>query len=253
MKIFDHIKPGDVEKRELQLAMFASVSIAVLAIGTAALMYTVVFSRQAPADQNLRVAFFGYCVLCVLLAVYLWERHAMVRRLRSQIAEDHRAIVETQRKDNLELLRTMPNFRSFQDRLPMEFRRNSSTSEQLSILVIGIKFRAGVWRPAENTSALGEAAKAISRKVRQEDSIYVLGPACFGIVLPGVTVDKAQRVSGRVGEALSDASGDGYRFSYDLTIVNYPVNASTAHELQQAVCVLMSAENSIAGTADVLT
>jgi GGDEF domain-containing protein len=253
MKIFDHVKPGDLAKRELQLAMFASLSIAVLAIGTAVLMYTVVFSRQGPAEQKLRIAFLGYCVLCVLLALYLWERHTVVRRLRAQISENHRAIVETQKKANLELLRTMPNFRSFQDRLPMEFRRNSSTSEQLSIVVIGIKFRTGIWRPAENSSALGEAAKVISRKVRQEDSIYALGPSCFGILMPGVTVDNARRVCARVGEALSDASGDGYRFSHELNIVNYPVHASTAHELQQAVSVLMSEDSSVAGMAEVLT
>ena len=86
MRIFDRVSPGNLENREVQLSVFVAVTVGVLAVGTAVLMYPTVFSHQNTGDRTLRIAFFGYCSLCVLLGCYLWDRQATIRLLRRQMA-----------------------------------------------------------------------------------------------------------------------------------------------------------------------
>jgi GGDEF domain-containing protein len=248
MKIFDQVEAENLERREVHLSIFVSVTVLVLTVGTGVLMYPLV----AAGDRTMRVAFGGYCVLSLLLTYYLWERHRTIRQLRRQMAEDRRQIAETRREASVELLKTMPNYSSFQDRLPMEFRRMASTTQKLSIVVITIKFPAGHASPSETASALGDAAKVIARKLREQDSIYTLAPACFGAVLPGVDLATAQRVCTRVNEGLAEAAGADHRFQFVLTVINYPENASSAHELLQAVSTLAFIEDPLRGMAEAL-
>src|SRR5690348_9309788 len=235
MNIFDQVQADNLERRELQLSIFVAVTVTVLAVGMVVLMYPLVFSHQAPADRTTRTAFWGFCGLCVLLTIYLWDRHATIRRLRREMAEGRRQMAETRRQASVELLKNMPNFGSFQDRLPMEFRRMATTTQKLSIVVITIKFPAEHSSPSETASALGDAAKVISRRMREQDSIYILAPACFGAVLPGVDLITAERVCARLTEGLADAAGASHRFHFELKVINYPAHASSATELQQAV------------------
>ena len=250
MKIFDRVNSDNLERRELHLSIFVAVIVMMLAVGTGFLMYPVVFSYQGPGDRTMHIAFFGYCGLCVLLTMYLWERHATIRQLRREMLEGRRQIAETRRQASVELLKTMPNLSSFQDRLPMEFRRMATTTEKLSIVVITVKFPADHASPSETSSALGDAAKVISRKMREQDSIYILAPACFGVVLPGVDLEAAERVCARVREGLSDAAGASHRFQFELRVVNYPAHATSAHELLQAVSAL--SEDAVPGMAEAL-
>ncbi len=252
MKIFDRVQADNLEHRELHLSIFVSVTVIVLALGTGVLMYPMVFSRQNPGDWSMRVAFFGYCALCALLAFYLWDRHGTIRRLRREMAEGRRQIAETRREASVELLKTMPNLSSFQDRLPMEFRRMASTTQKLSIVVITIKLPSDHSGPSETASALGDAAKVIGRKMREQDSIYILAPACFGTVLPGVDLNTAERVCARLTEGLADAAGASHRFQFELKVVNYPAHAASAHELLQAVSALASLDDSVRGMAEAL-
>jgi len=252
MKIFDQVQADNLERRELQLSIFVAVTVTVLAVGMVVLMYPLVFSHQAPADRTTRTAFWGFCALCVLLTVYLWDRHATIRRLRREMAEGRRQIAETRRQASVELLKTMPNFDSFQDRLPMEFRRTATTTQKLSIVVITIKFPPEHSSPSETASALGDAAKVIARKMREQDSIYILAPACFGAVLPGVDLSTAERVCARLTEGLADAAGASHRFRFELKVVNYPAHASSATELQQAVSALALVDESVPGMAEAL-
>ena len=252
MKIFDRVQADNLERREVHLSIFVSVTVIVLALGTGVLMYPMVFSRQTPGDWSMRVAFFGYCALCALLAFYLWDRQGTIRRLRRQMAEDRRQIAETRREASVELLKTMPNFSSFQDRLPMEFRRMANTTQKLSIVVITIKLPPAHSSPSETASALGDAAKVIGRKMREQDSIYILAPACFGAVLPGVDLGTAERVCARLNEGLADAAGASHRFQFELKVINYPAHASSAHELLQAVSALVSLDDSVRGMAEAL-
>lgn len=252
MKIFHRDQAENLEHSEMQLSVFVAVTVMVLAVGMAVLMYPVVFSHQTPGDRTMRTAFWGFCGLCVLLTIYLWDRHATIRRLRREMAEGRRQMAETRRQASVELLKTMPNLGSFQDRLPMEFRRMSTTTQKLSIVVITIKFPAEHSSPSETASALGDAAKVISRRMREQDSIYILAPACFGAVLPGVDVSNAERVMARLNEGLADAAGASHRFDFELKVVNYPDHASSAHELEQAVSSIALADTSVQGMAEAL-
>lgn len=245
---------GDnLEHTELQLSIFVAVTVVVLAIGIVVLMYPVVFSHETPGGRTMRTAFWGFCALCVLLGVYVWDRHATIRRLRREMAEGRRQIAETRRQASVELLKTMPDMNSFRDRLPMEFRRMATTTQKLSIIVINIKFPAGHSGSSETASALGDAAKALSRRMREQDSIYILAPACFGIVLPGVDLKNAESVYARLNEALGDAAGAAHRFEFDLRVVNYPEHASSATELEGAVMTIASADEVVSGVAEALS
>ena len=134
----------------------------------------------------------------------------------------------------------------------MEFRRMATTTEKLSIVVITVKFPPDHSSPSETSSALGDAAKVIARKMREQDSIYILAPACFGVVLPGVGLEAAERVCARVSEGLADAAGASHRFQYELKVVNYPAHATSAHELLQAVTGIALLDNLVPGMAETL-
>jgi len=238
---------ADLERRELHLTIFACSAIAVLAIGTAVLMYPVVFSEQAPADRTTRVAFFGFCGLCLLLAGYLWERQRTIQHLRGEMAEDRRRALEAEAHASEELLKTMPKLNSFQDSLPMEFRRTAATTNNLSILVVTVTPEGK--SPSKTAAALSDTAKIVSRKLRDRDSMFILGPACIGAVLPGADMQVAQGLSSRIDDGLALAVKTGNSFSYAIKIVNYPADASSAHELQQAVCSLIPTDNSLGAIA----
>jgi hypothetical protein len=53
-----------------------------------------------------------------------------------------------------------------------------------------------------------------------------------------------------VAEGLSDAAGASNRFSYKINIVNWPANAASAHELQEAVLTLLPSDNSMRSMAE---
>jgi len=252
MKISHRVHADNLEHSERQLSIFVGVTVAVLAMGIVVLMYPVVFSHETPDDRTMRTAFWGFCGLCILLTLYVWYRHSTIHRLRRGMVESRGQIAEIRRPASMDSLKTMPNFSSFQERLPMEFRRIAATTQKLSIVVATIRFPPHDFTPSETASALGDAAKVIARRMREEDSLYILAPACFGAVLPGVDLSNAERVCVRLTEALADAAGASRRFEFELTVVNYPANASSAHELQQAVSALAMSDNAVPGMAEAL-
>jgi hypothetical protein len=239
--------PADLERRELQMSVFACVAIALMGICSALLMYPVVFNHQGntPDDRNLRIAFFGFCGLCLLVMAYVWDTQAKVRRMRRQMELDRKQNTEAQLQASEELLKSIPKLGSFQDQLPMEYRRTTATGQQLSLLVVTFQFPANASSSTRQASILGDAAKAISRKLREQDSIYVLGPTCLGAILPGLDASAARVLASRIGEGLMDAAGLSARFSYKIDIVNYPQNASSAHQLYEAVSALIPTDRSV--------
>jgi hypothetical protein len=242
MRLFDSVQSTDVDRRELQLTALACCVICVLAVGMAVLMYPVVFLGEAASGMTVKVAFVGFCVLSVLLAGYLWDRQNVIRRLRAEMAEERKRIVQAQRQASAELLRTIPDLSSFQDRLTMEFRRTVSTAQKLSILVMVVTFPPAGALVLEKSILLGDAAKVIARKLREEDSIYVLATGCFAVVLPGAEKSVAKRVAGRLAEGLADAAGVSHRFTCTMNVVNYPEDASTAHGIEEAVFAVVPEE-----------
>jgi hypothetical protein len=151
---------------------------------------------------------------------------------------------------SLELLQTIPKLRSFQDLLAMEYRRTMAASQNLSLLVATVQPMQAPCSASSNLGILADAAKAIVRKLRRQDSIYLLCGSTFGIVLPGVSKGVAQAFSARVTEGLCDAAGANSRFSCKIHVVSCPEDASSTHHLQEAVYALLPADNSSCVLAD---
>ena len=121
----------------------------------------------------------------------------------------------------------------------MEYRRAAAGKQNLSVLVVTTKLHEALSDASLSTSVLGDAAKAISRKLREEDSIYILTQGHFGVILPGVDATVAKRVSARLVEGLTDAAGASNRFSFEVHAITYPEQASSAHDLELAVTGLL--------------
>jgi GGDEF domain-containing protein len=236
MQTNGEIATADLERREFQLSLFASLSIVVLAGGIALLMYPAVFSsREYSESKAARVAFFGFCALSCLLVAYILDRQRMIHRLRVQLAQDRQRSSEALRQASADLLSTMPNFSTFEDRLTMEYRRAVAADLKLSVVVISIKLQGAFSESSLGMSALGDAAKAVSRKLREQDSLFVLRPSFFGVILPGIDQKGVQQVAARIAEGLPDAAGVNDRFSFKLETISYPEQISSAHDLELVV------------------
>src|ERR1700687_6298175 len=95
MRFFDRVPSGSLERREMHLILLAGSAIIVLASGLALFMYPVVFSQTVLApSRTMSAAFIGFCVLSILLTVYLVDRQATVRRLRQQVGGERRGSSE---------------------------------------------------------------------------------------------------------------------------------------------------------------
>ena len=246
MKLFDRVNSDNLERRELHLSIFVAVIVMMLALGTGFLMYPLVFSHSSTVLRN---AFYGFCGLSALLAVYLVDRQVTILQLRREVAEAGRRATESKIEASAELLNAIPNLGSFKDRLAMEYRRATAANQVLSVLVVTVLLPDDVCSTPIAISLLSDAAKAISRKLRGQDSLYVLRPHCFGTILPTVTRPVAERISNRVSDGLADAASATNRFDYKINIVNWPANAKSAHELQEAVLTLLPADNSMQSMA----
>jgi GGDEF domain-containing protein len=240
MKQPPRIEFADVERREFQLSLFACSAIVILAAGLALLMYPAVFPNGELSPNRIpQIAFFGFCGLSCLLVAYVVDRQMTIQRLRHQLTTDRLRASEALNQASADLLGTLPNFNTFEDRLSMEFRRAVAADLKLSVLVVKINLHAAFCEPSLGMSALGDAAKAITRKLREQDSLYLLRPGFFGVILPGDERLAAQRVSARLSEGLSDAAGAIDRFSFKIDAINYPEQIASAHDFELAVCDLL--------------
>lgn len=236
MRTEDPIQSGDLERREFQLSLFACSAITVLAGGLALLMYPAVFANRENSGSRVPlVAFFGFCGLACLLVAYIIERQVTIHRLRVQIAADRKRNSEALMQASADILATMPDFNTFEDRLTMEYRRAAGSEAKLSVLVVSIQLRADFADANVAMSALGDAARAVSRKLRDQDSLYLLRPGYFGVILPGVDQAGAKRVGARLAEGLSDSAGANDRFTFKIDSVSYPEQTSSSHDLELAV------------------
>ncbi len=234
MHVFDRIDPSALERRDWQLWLLAIAIILILSGGVALLMYPAVFSdSQAIAGSTLQRIFFAFCLLCFLLVGYLIDRHVLIRRLRRALAEEHLRRATLLEQASADLLESLPGPDHFRDRLAMDIRRATTMEQPLSLLIVGLRPSPHLEIADGATTAYGDAAKALIRRLRREDSIYIFRAGVFGIVLPGVPTADAGRVSSRLEEGLMDASGVSNRFSSEVRLFNFPEHAGTAHEMEK--------------------
>jgi GGDEF domain-containing protein len=243
MRVFDQVDALTVERREWHLWLLAMLVILILATGMALLMYPTVFSSPVILmGTTLRKVFFGFCALSILILGYLLDRQLVIRQLRRELSEEQARNTRLRHQASAELLETLPGFSHFQDRLAMEYRRANTTQQPLSMLIVSLIPSRNTSDPKEIDASYGDAAKAVVRRLRREDSIYLFRPGVFGIVLPGTSGGDAYRVSDRLAEGLRDASGANDRFSFDLRVVNYPEHTASAREMEQVARSFLSGD-----------
>jgi GGDEF domain-containing protein len=241
MAKFNRAELDQLERRELQLTILSAIFVFVLAAGLATLMYPLVFEHPEGNKWTLRVAYFGFCGLTLLFIGYLIDRQGMVRKLKLQLLEELERNIEITHQASVDVLQSMPDINHFWDRLTMEFRRAVGTEKTLSLLLIKAKPAAKAGSPVDGSSAFGEAAKAMARKLRPTDSIYRLGTDLFGVVLPETDPANAQRVAFRLQESLQFVRAN-FGGTYDINCHNYPEQVQSAHEMEDIVKSLLPDE-----------
>ena len=235
MRLFDRIEIDKLDRRDWQLWLLAISMIVILGTGVALLMYPSIFGAPVGSvgAQPLQRTFVAFCVLNFLFVVYVLDRQMAIRRLRRRLLEEQRRNAKLRAKASSDLIRSLPNFAHFQDRLAMQFRRAANSHEPLSMLLVGLKQSATLADAAEVETAYGDAVKAILRKLRAEDSIYAMRPGVFGILLPGLTPAGTSLVAARLAEGLTDVAGAVSRFSFEMDVVSYPEQVAAAHQMEE--------------------
>ena len=244
MHIFDEIDPAKLERRDAQLWVLAMAMIVILTCGIALIIYPTAFTMPVVlSGAYLKRVFFSFCVLSLLVVGYLMERRIVVSRLRARIREEEQRARRILNEASGDLLASLPGVEHFRDRLAMEFRRATNAQLPLSLVLAGLRPSHRLNDSGDVLTAYGDAAKAIVRKLRGEDSIYLFRAGVFGAVLPGVRASDGNRVAERLAEGLADASGASDRFSFILRVVSYPENATSAHEMERAAMTFLVEED----------
>src|SRR5256885_6023800 len=238
MATIDRKELDHLERRELHLTIIAAVFVFVLASGLATFMYPQVFVHPDSGNKwTMRVAFFGFCALILLFIGYLFDRQRTVRKLKQQVLEELQRYVELRLQASADLLQTMPDINHFWDRLTMEYRRAMTMGHNLSLLLVKAKPTPTAPK-GDNTAAWGEAAKAMSRKLRPTDSIYRLAPDGFGLVLGETDTLNSKRIAVRLQEALQ-AVRTKHGCSFGTSVHKYPEHVNSSHELEDIVKSLL--------------
>jgi len=236
MRIFEPIDPLSLQRRKWRLWLLALGVIFFVALGTALLTSPSVLSDPIVASVvTLRRTFFGLCAISVFLLGFLTDREIVIGQLRKRLAEEQKMTMRVRREASTDLLGTLPGFKHFQDQLAMEYRRAAATQQPLSLVLVVLK---SARNPSETTAlstAFGNAAKVLIRKLRDEDSIYHFRGGVFCILLPGVETSDVSRVANRLTEGLKDALTPGSHFSFEVRTVNYPEHAASAWQIEEIV------------------
>jgi hypothetical protein len=244
MVAFNVTELDKLERRERHLTILAAVVVLVMAAGLALLMYPLVFVHPEAGEKwPLRFAYFGFCILSVLIATYLLDRQRAFGNLKQELVSQLQKNVDLQNRGNADLLHTIPGMSHFQDHLAMDYRRAATMQQKLSVLVVEIVFTGNAGATTEHTAALGDAARAIARIMRPTDSMYLLDPAIFGLVLSDTDTLAANRLKSGLEQSLR-LVGANHNFSYETFVYNYPDHAKSAHELEEAVLLRLPARQS---------
>ena len=235
---FNRTELDRLESREIHLTILSAIIVLVMAGGVALLMYPLVFVHPDQGDKwTLRFAFVGFCVLSILFVIYLLDRQRTFKRLKQQLVAQLDRNLELRHQADVDLLHNLQDMSHFQDRLTMEYRRASSMQRPLSLIVVRLKFQQDLG-DKDQTAALGEVARCVSRSLRPTDSMYLLGRGLFGLLLPDSDTAAANSATVQLEQALG-AVGATNKFSFATFICNYPNDAKSAHEMEASVLSLV--------------
>jgi len=87
----------------------------------------------------------------------------------------------------------------------------------------------------EAAVVFADAGQAVVRRMRAEDSLFLIQPGVFGILLPRISTQAAEVIKSRLEEQLRDAAGLVPRFNYSVRLINYPDQTSSADEMLEAI------------------
>jgi len=243
MQIFDRIDPRSLDRRELHLWILALTVILIQATGVAFLMYPTIYSHPVNLTGSAaRAVFFGFCGFSALVIGYFADRQLVISHLRKDLKNEKSQVVQIRQEASANILATLPGINIFRDRLAMEFRRASNSQQPLSLLGVELKPSRNFTAPAEIEAAFGDAAKTLMRKLRGEDSIFLFAPGVFGIFLPAVNARGAYSVRDRLLEGLHDAAGTSNRFSFAVSVFNFPEHVASAREMEESIQGLLPRE-----------
>jgi len=224
------------------LRLLALTVILVLALGLALMMYPTVFAKPMTlSGATFQTIFFGFCTLSVLLIGYLVDRHILISRLRGRIAARESAIQFIQHEASKDFLASLPAIDNFTDRLAMEFRRASRSEQPLSLLAVEVRVRPEICNEADTEVVHADAGRAMLRRLRGEDSLFLLESGAFGILLPRISTHTAELMKEGFEGELRDAAGLIPRFNFKVRLINYPDQVSSAHEIMEAIPPLFAA------------
>jgi len=232
VQVFDHIDPRKLERRDAELLIMAITMIGILAGGMALLMYfSSLWSPVLPKGVSLREIIFSFCVLSLLLIAYLVERQLTVRHLRKQLREERTRTARLLGEASADLLETLPDLKQFRARLKLEFSSAETFQQPLSLVLTVLRPSRQVLESDETATVIADAVKATVRMLRGEDIVYLLAQGVFGILLPGILEEDADRVAERLRERLLDASGANNRFAFNVHVINYPRHVASIREI----------------------
>jgi len=245
MHIFDEIRIQNLERRQFQLTMLASMTIAVLAAGVAILMYPTIFSQDLLVSRlTFQFAFYGFCCLSALLVGYLWDRQITIRRLTQQAQTDNRRNSIFHLRACNDLLNTIPGIVGFREHLTAHSHQAGASSKPalLSVAVVRLYLSGMISDKNEEQTAFGDAAQVIHRRLRSADSIFVLSPGMYGIILPGMDPQSVQRFTASLELGLQDAAGVDSRFTADIQMLNSADYAKSVQDFDHAIAALLPQE-----------
>jgi predicted signal transduction protein with EAL and GGDEF domain len=243
MHIFDEIHAQQLDRRQLQLTVLASLTIAVLATGVALLMYPAIFTREILfSSRSLEFSFYGFCLLSVLLVGYLWDRQLTIRRLTQQVRIEQRRNNDLRLKASNDVLNMIPGIRGFREQLSAHSARTDRKVATLSVAVVRLYLSGMIAHKLEEQIAFADAAQVIHRRLRKEDSIWTLSPGVYGLILSGMDALTAKRLAANVELGLQDAAGVNARFTAEIQLLTFADRPASAREIEQAVAELLPRE-----------
>jgi GGDEF domain-containing protein len=236
VQVFDHIDPRKLERRDAELWIIAIAMIGILAGGMALLMYfSSLWSPALPKGISLREIILSFCVLSLLLVAYLVERQWTIRQLRKQLGEERTRTIRLLGQASADLLETLPGPEQFRPRLKLEFSRAETFEQPLSLVLSVLRPSQQVLESSETSTVIADAVKATIRMLRGEDVVYLLAQGVFGILLPGILEENAERVAERLRDRLLDVSGANNRFAFNVHVINYPRQVASISEIDHFI------------------
>lgn len=234
MNDLDDIHPEEIVHKELRWRVLALALIFILAVGMALMLYPAVFAT--PTRGTIHAVLFGFCALSGLLMIdYLVDRHILICRLRGRLAARDNAIQRVKQHASSKFLASLPALDDFTNRLSLRFRRVSGVDQPLSVLAIKIELRPDVCNLTEAPVVYADAGLAVLRRMRGEDSLYLIEPGAYGILLPRISTHAAEVIKSRLEEQLRDAAGLVPRFNFSVRLINYPDQAKSADDMLKAI------------------